>query len=53
VVPAGIAPLAVEVKVVSVPLGQAEDELELKHIAYRVFGAYPVPDKVTVIPFGP
>ena len=52
-VPAGIVPVAVVVKVVSVPLGQAEEELELKHIAYSVFGAYPVPDNVTVIPFGP
>ena len=37
--PVGIAPAAVEVKVVPVPLEQAADELELKQKAYRVPGA--------------
>jgi hypothetical protein len=52
VTPAGMAPPAVDVNVVPVPLGHAT-AVDWKQYAYTVLGEYPEPDKVIKVPAGP
>jgi hypothetical protein len=53
VAPEGIIPLMVAVNVVLVPVGQAAEMPLPKHIRYDTPAAYPLPERVTVVPAGP